>query len=63
MKINLKSGKKYSICTCGLSKCIPFCDNSHREFNRSNGTEFKSLKIISKNDNIIEVSSSRWESI
>ena len=26
-KIKLHKGKKYSICSCGLSKAIPFCDN------------------------------------
>jgi len=30
-KIKLYKGKKYSICSCGLSKNIPFCDNEHRE--------------------------------
>ena len=60
MKINLKSGKKYSICSCGLSKTLPFCDNSHREFNKMNKTDYKSLKINPENDIMIEVTSSRW---
>ena len=60
MQIELKSGKKYSICSCGLSKSLPFCDNQHREFNADNGTEYKSVKIIPDNDTTIIVNSSRW---
>ena len=37
MEIKLKAGKKYKICSCGLSKSLPFCDNGHREFNAANG--------------------------
>lgn len=34
----LEPGKKYSFCTCGLSRLDPFCDNqSHK------GTKFKPL--------------------
>ena len=43
MKIKLKKGKKYSICSCGLSKNLPFCDNAHREFNANNNTDYKSV--------------------
>ena len=60
MQIKLKSGKKYSICSCGLSKSLPFCDNKHREFNTDNGTEYKSVKITPNNDTTIIVNSSRW---
>ena len=63
MKIKLKAGKKYSICSCGLSKSLPFCDNSHREFNAQNDTEFKSVKIIPENEMVIQVTSSRWKSV
>ena len=52
MKIKLKAGKKYSICSCGLSGSLPFCDNTHREFNSAKGTEYKSVKII---DDILDV--------
>jgi len=60
MKIKLNAGKKYSICSCGLSKSLPYCDNKHREFNAENGTEYKSVKITSYNDSEIVVNSSRW---
>ena len=60
MKIKLNAGKKYSICSCGLSKSLPYCDNKHREFNAVNGTEYKSVKITPDNDTSIIVYSSRW---
>jgi CDGSH-type Zn-finger protein len=63
MKIKLKSGKKYSLCSCGLSESLPFCDNTHREFNAANNMEYKSVKITSEADTKIEITSSRWESI
>ena len=63
MNIKLKAGKKYSICSCGLSESLPFCDNTHREFNSANGTEYKSVKITSEKDTLIELTSSRWREI
>ena len=60
MQIKLKSGKKYSICSCGLSNSLPFCDNKHREYNAANGTEYKSVKITPDNDTTIIVNSSKW---
>jgi len=63
MEIKLKAGKKYSICSCGHSKSLPFCDNAHREFNAANDTEYKSMKITPEADTIIEVTSSLWKSI
>ena len=63
MDIKLKAGKKYSICRCGLSGSLPFCDNTHREFNAANNMEYKSVKITPEADTKIEVRSSRWESV
>ena len=63
MDIKLKAGKKYSICSCGLSESLPFCDNAHREFNAANNMEYKSVKVTPKKDTIIKVTSSRWESV
>ena len=60
MKIKLNAGKQYSICSCGLSNSLPYCDNKHREFNAENGTEYKSVKITPDNDTTIIVNSSRW---
>ena len=62
MKIKLKAGKKYGICSCGLSKSLPFCDNAHREFNGTNGTQYKSIKITPDTDIDIFVTSSNWNS-
>ena len=60
MEIKLNAGKKYSICSCGLSKKMPFCDNAHREYNMKNNTDFKSVKIIPDEDIVVNLSSSRW---
>ena len=62
MEIKLKAGKRYKICSCGLSQVLPFCDNAHREFNATNNTEYKSVKITPDSDTIIEVTSNRWKS-
>lgn len=60
-KLKLLKNKKYSFCTCGLSKKLPFCDNNHREHNLKNKTNYKSLKVIPHKDIELEVSSSTWE--
>ncbi len=60
MEIKLNAGKKYSICSCGLSNKMPFCDNAHREYNTKNNTDFKSVKIIPDKDVVVNLSSSRW---
>jgi len=57
----LHKGKKYSICSCGLSKDLPFCDNEHREFNERNGTDYKSVKITPQETVEIELNSSNWK--
>nr|MBC8474196.1 CDGSH iron-sulfur domain-containing protein [Cryomorphaceae bacterium] len=44
-KIELQKHKKYSICFCGLSKTLPFCDHAHRKYSEKNGTNYKSVKI------------------
>ena len=63
MEIKLKAGKKYSICSCGFSNVLPYCDNAHREHNSVNKTEYKSVKITPDEDTKIEVTSSRWGSV
>ena len=59
-KINLKAGKKYKLCTCGTSQMLPYCDNSHRELNEKEGTNYKSIKIFPKEDATISVNSNNW---
>ena len=61
MEIKLKAGKRYKICSCGLSQTLPYCDNAHREFNDKNKTEYKSVKITPDSNTIIEVTSKCWK--
>ena len=63
MEIKLKAGKKYSICSCGFSNVLPFCDNTHREHNSTHKTDYKSVKITPEKDTLIRVTSSRWKSV
>ena len=63
MKVKLESNQKYSICSCGLSKKLPYCDNAHRVYNSINGTEYKSIKLTPEIDIELEVRSSRWKSV
>ena len=62
-EINLlvKASKKYSICSCGLSKSLPFCDNEHRLFNEKNKTKYKSVKIFPSEDTNLKLKVSNWE--
>ena len=62
MELKLKAGRRYKICSCGLSQILPFCDNAHRDFNAANNTEYKSVKITPDSDTIIEVTSNCWKS-
>jgi len=61
VKLNLKSNKKYSFCTCGKSDRLPFCDNKHREINEEKKTNYKSLKVYPEKDITLMISSSTWE--
>lgn len=60
--LKLKAGEKCSLCTCGKSKNLPYCDNEHRKLNEEKGTSYKSLKIIPKSDAELEVSCSNLDS-
>tara|TARA_A100001037_G_C14917945_1_gene530317 strand:+ start:100 stop:294 length:195 start_codon:yes stop_codon:yes gene_type:complete len=59
--ITLYKGRKYSICSCGLSKTLPFCDNEHRPYNEKNGTDYKSIKIIAEETTVVNLNSSKWQ--
>jgi len=61
VEIKIKAGKQYSICSCGLSNSLPFCDNAHRDFNTSNNANYKSIKVIPDKDVTIQVTSSNWD--
>ena len=60
IRIKIKKNVKYSICSCGYSKKLPYCDNQHRKYNQKNNTDYKSVKLFPANDVAIEVSCSRW---
>ena len=59
--IKLNKGKKYSICSCGFSKSLPFCDNEHRQYNAKNDTDYKSIKLITEKTTEILFNSSKWK--
>ena len=61
MKVKLHKGRKYSVCSCGLSQLLPFCDNAHREYNEKHGTNYKSIKIIAEATTQINFNSSTWK--
>ena len=58
--ITLHKGRKYSICSCGLSQALPFCDNAHREHNEKHSTNYKSIKITVEETVKVNVNSSTW---
>tara|TARA_Y100000588_G_C13468622_1_gene591571 strand:- start:152 stop:361 length:210 start_codon:yes stop_codon:yes gene_type:complete len=60
IRLKLKKDVKYSICSCGLTRKLPFCDNQHRDYNKKNNCSYKSVKIIPSNDIEIQVNSSNW---
>jgi len=60
--MKVKKNIKYSLCTCGLSKKLPLCDNTHREYNDENKGKisFKSIKIRSNKDVDIDIQCNNW---
>ena len=60
-KIKVEKGRKYSVCSCGKSKVIPICDNSHRECNKEKSTNYKSVKFWSEKDTELYVYSTSWD--
>jgi len=61
MKKKIHKGKKYSICSCGVSKNLPFCDNAHRTYNEQNQTNYKSVKLIPNKTVVVEINSANWK--
>ena len=61
MKIKIIPKKIFSICSCGLSKKLPFCDNAHREYNTENNLNYKSIKITSNKNIEVDITSSTWD--
>ena len=62
IRIKIKKNVKYSICSCGYSKKLPYCDNQHRLHNQENNTDYKSVKIYPDKDVSIQLSCSKWKS-
>jgi len=58
--LEVVKNKKYSICTCGSSKSLPYCDNAHRALNKLKNTNYKSIKIIADNNTILNITCSNW---
>jgi len=59
-KVVLKAGQKFSVCTCGHSKVLPLCDDTHKEINEEKGTSYRSLKIWPKEDITLDLFSKNW---
>jgi len=62
--IKIKQNVKYSICSCGKSDKLPYCDNNHREYNAENNCSYKSVKIYLLDDNpdkLLKIMCSNWD--
>ena len=59
-RIKIKKNVKYSICSCGYSKKIPYCDNQHRIYNQKNSMNYKSVKIYGTENTDVELTCSNW---
>lgn len=62
-EINVKPGERVSICSCGYSKKLPYCDDTHIRINKEYTTSYRSIKlrIISGLETEIGVDSKNWD--
>ena len=60
-KIQLKAGKRYSLCSCGKSAVLPFCNGAHKELNEQQGSNYKSVTLLPSSDTEVAVYSATWE--
>ena len=59
--LNFKKDQRYKLCTCGISKILPFCDNRHRKIKKKNNIVFNSIKITPKQNITLTVESKKWK--
>ena len=62
--IKIKKNVKYSICSCGKSDKLPYCDNNHIEYDAANSCSYKSVKIYlldDNPDNTLKIICSNWD--
>jgi len=60
-KVRLKKGVTYKLCSCGVSKILPFCDEEHKKLNEETGSRYKSVKITPDQDVDITADCKNWE--
>lgn len=59
--LKLKKGNRYSICSCGISNRLPFCDGGHKKLNQESSSNYKSVKITASENVEISLDCANWE--
>ncbi|MBS3093366.1 CDGSH iron-sulfur domain-containing protein [Candidatus Pacearchaeota archaeon] len=59
--LNMKEGLTYKVCSCGHSKILPLCDESHKAYNEEHGTNYKSVRVTPEIDTEVKVACKNWE--
>lgn len=49
------------MCSCGISKRLPFCDGRHKILNEKCDTNYKSMKITAHDDINLSINCANWE--